>query len=741
MTATQELNAPERAQEGAPRKSHPPGRLRSLGVPVLLCAVVAACAQIPTLFNRSFYFTDDSAAQFLPMWYHLGQRLLDGQWPLLLDVDAWMGGNLAGEAMFGTWNPVNLACFALVVWVGDLAVAATLVKTIFLVILALGTYLLAREYGAHRGAAFVFAAALPLSGFVLYFQAATWAAGLVSFAWVPHVWWSVRKAALGRCPVLVPFAFGALCLTAGNPYGLMAICVIFTALLIELCVRRGPTWPGVRRLLLTGACVASVAPLVFLPVLGASEVSWRTSGVFNNGRFSPTLNDLLNVSMASHLPEIGAFGSAKLVVPAAYLAWFVLPLVPWLDWRVLGERWRYLVGLCTVGGVYLFLAIGPSNVWLWRWPLRLLTMLFLAAAVLWAVVLSTGLRTDRFRVRAAVSGGILLLGGYLSFSARPSLSAEHLICLAAMASLGVLALRLRGRRWFYGVLQFGTVLMLVLQMAWFPVNGNVSQYNFPTSTSAVRADFAARDGTVAQIADMSKVPPESIEDRSAWQHLLFGNMYPMAGVPSLVAYTGLGYQAMHETLCMDYNGSTCPAAYEALWRPTFPGGPPLADALGVRTVVVQRALIDQPEIPPGWTVGHTGELVTVLHRSAPDKRSAGRLSWTSDGVNVTSDQRSTPRVEEVTFDNQTPAEPAQFVFARLAWPGYSATVNGSAVPVDATPAGLVRVELPADTAAGQLRLVWTPTGYGIGLVCLGTGAGLALLLTAIYFVRTRRVRE
>ena len=118
--------------------------------PLGVALLVAAMALVPALRDPRFYLTDDSAAQFLPSWYHLGQLLRAGRFPLL-DPTLWAGGNIAAEALFGIWNPVLLAAMLLVSAVPNLVVASVLVKTAFLVILALGVYGLAREYDVPPG--------------------------------------------------------------------------------------------------------------------------------------------------------------------------------------------------------------------------------------------------------------------------------------------------------------------------------------------------------------------------------------------------------------------------------------------------------------------------------------------------------------------------------------------------------------------------------------------------------------
>ncbi|MCK2237528.1 MULTISPECIES: hypothetical protein [unclassified Crossiella] len=742
--------------------------LNRASVPVGLCVFVALLAQVPLLHNPTFYFTDDSAAQFLPMWHRLGEQLLAGNWPPLLDNDAWMGGNLAAEALFGVWNPVNLANYLLVAGLDDLALAATVVKTEFLMLLALGVYLLCREYGAARWASAALAVALPFGGFTLYFQASTWVAGLMAFAWVPYVWWSARRTARGQLYAVWPFVFGALCVTNGNPYGVLGVCAVLLGLLLEFWLRKDRR--AVYRVLLVGGCVAAVVPLVFLPLLGASTVGLRTGKeLFNLGQLVPAVTDLLNLSMPSHLPSIRTFNpnAFRMTVPATYFAWFVLPLLAWLDFGVLRRRWRELTAAFVVAGGYLLLSLGPSNLWMFRWPLRHVESLFLALAVLTAVLLSAGLRTDRLRLRILATGGILLLSGYLAFAAWPKISLRHLFSLAllgGLTALVVLAAR-RGGRWTgrlsAAVLCGGTAIVLLLQTTWQPYNADVAGYKFPRSTEALHEQFAKRyRGTTVQIADRG-LPGPNGENRD----LLFGNMYAAAGVPTLTAYTGMGFKPLHKALCLTFYGGTCRRAYPALFQPTE-SGRSLADLLRVETIVVQRSLFTTPEVKappipgakiepdplaglpepayppvvyPGWRVEESNDAVTVLRRVQPLEWSEGRLSQVGAGVRIEADKIAGQRTELVRFSRSGPLESkAELTFARLNWPGYSATVNDQPVAVRNGPAGTVVVELPAGVRSGELRLHWDPPGFKIGIGSALAGLLAALALCVVQFRSRRR---
>ncbi|MGW5646493.1 GtrA family protein [Saccharopolyspora sp. NPDC003752] len=685
-------------------------------------AAVAVLGQVPVLVNPSFYFWDDSAAQFLPMWHRLGERLLAGDWPLGLDVDSWMGGNLAAEALFGIWNPVHLLDFLLVVWIGDLAVGAAVVKTQFLVTLGVGTFLLCRGYGATRGIASVLAVALPVSGFVLYFQAATWAGGLMGFAWLPWAWWALRR----RRPAFGAWLLCYLCVSAGDPYGVLALGVIFAGLLAET----GRDRPRVRRLVLVGVAVAASLPLVFFPVLAASAVGWRSGHeLFNIGRLVPGIGDLLAASMPSFVPQILSFGTFRMSVPATYFAWFAVPLLAWLDWRSAGALWRRCRCAVVVAGCYFLLCLGPSNVWLFRWPLRHVAVLHLALAVLLAVALSRGLRTDHFKARLACSAGSVLLSGYLAFAAWPSLAPKHLVSLGVIFVL--LAVLVHRKQLVAAVLHLGTVCALALQMAWFPANRDVAVYNFPPSVAELRSRYAEfRGGTLVQIADRELIPPDDVASRSAWRHLLFGNMHAAAGAASLVSYTGIGYDALHRRLCLSYYGATCPQAYDRLWDG-------LADRLKATRVVVQRRLREVTEAPAGWRVARRNSDVVVLERESALPWPYGRLS-ASPGVEVLDDLQHGQRSETVRFGRT--GDRAELVFARLAWPGYRATVDGRRVPVGGTEAGLLVVHLPPGLPGGTLALSWSPPGFVLHLLLACAGALLAMVLTVVPLSARRQPR-
>jgi hypothetical protein len=681
----------------------------------ITAGLVAVLGQYPLLRDPWVLYSDDAATQVLPTWQHLGELVRGGQWPPLLDPGGWMGGNFAVESLFGVWNPINALLWVGVSFTPNMLVAGAAVRAVAYLAIALGVHGLCREYGAKPWAASAVAVAMPFCGALFTFDALKWPAALVAFTWIPHLWWVARRASRRRANVLWVFVLGALAVTAGNPYAMLGVVFVLVGVAVETALVRW--WRSAVRMLLVSAAVACVVPLAYLPLVLSGAVTWRTSELGNSGKLAPGIGDLLGASLPSYVPEISGVGDASVS-----FWWFALPLLPWFCWPVLRRRWREL-GACLVVGSLLLVAVGPSELWMFRWPLRVLHYSYLAAAVPLAVLLSSGLRRDHVRARAWGSAGLLALSFYLAWSVNPQLDPlkRHVVAVVVSGGLTALAVwahRRAGAERFAGVLQVGTVLAFGLQVFWFLGGHGASPEFFPASVTQARAQFEHRyEGRVLQIGDSSLEKPRP--GRPVWHDMLPGSLFPVAGVESLNSYTGMGFTPFAQQLCMNYSGATCPRAYRALWT-TPPGAKaPLADLLAVNTVVVQRKTLADPTVPPGWRTTERDARVVVLQRDNPAPRT-GRVSWSEPDIAADHDSAAS---ESVRFNGS-----GAVVFARLAWPGYSAQLNGAEIPVERGPAGLLRVNVPPDVESGQLRITWTPPGMQVGLACAAVGALGALVL-------------
>ncbi|SHE69006.1 glycosyltransferase family protein [Streptoalloteichus hindustanus] len=736
----------ERETEPAAEAAEPePGtavsRTRVAGrlfAPLAMLVLVAVGAAFPLIRYRIFYAIDDTAAVGIPVWRRMGQALTEGRVPFL-ELDMWRGGNLAAEAATGLWNPLADVLAVTTYQIDNMALAMTVVKVTFFLVLAGGVYLLSRSYGANPWLAAAVGAAMPFSGYNLFMDAEAWVNAVMVTAFLPWVLWSARRALAGGGSLLPVVVCGFLCAGTGNPYGLLGTAVAIFAALVE-------AWVSHRRnriggVVVAGGTIVLLSFVVYLPFLLTSKVGFRAEhGTHNNEFLSPTLSDLLGISTPSFEPYVNIWGTGYMTFPGVYLAWFVLPLVPWLRWRTLLERWRDLGGLLTFGAVFLLMVLGPEQLWMFRWPARLLPYLLIAVAALFAVLASRGLERTHVARRTGASVAIILLGAYLAWSDTPQFWGRHAVSAVVVVALVLLLVRLAdNHRAGFAVMMVGTLAVLNLQLFWTPTNRNVDAYQFPTSQQLVRDRFDQRyPGVTVQIADFGHVPLEDRHPGGAYRDMLFGSNYSAASVEALNAYSGVGFNAMDNTLCMIFQGSTCPEAWDALWKKPEGADRPLADLLRAQTVVVQNLLNDtrNAPAPQGWRRAEVTDRVTVWRRVAPLPWPDARLS-AATGVEVTADRMTDHVGEKVSFRRAGQGR-ASLTFARLAWPGYEVKVNGTPVEWRTGPAGLLTVDLPDNAKQGDVEISWSPPGFAAGLGVFGVGVLSALLLHFVPVLRRRR---
>jgi hypothetical protein len=708
--------------------------------PLLLAALVAVTAAIPLIANKWFYYWDDSAAAFAPGWSVIGEKLLAGTWPTLVP-EMWAGGNITAEALYGLYNPVLLASSMFIASVPNMAVGLTLVKFVFLAILAVGTYILAHQFGATRPMAFIAGYALPFAGYTLYFDASSWASGLFAFAWIPHVFWSVRGTAAGRVNPAIAVLFSALALTTGNPYGAVAVAVVYLSVGVEYLLTGRRT--HLVRIIIAGGASLLLSLVVYLPLAFTTGVSVRTqSGVSNNGMLAPGLGDVLDLSNPSRLPMIGSFGAEFMTVPVAYLAWFVVPLIPWIRWRTLRSSCTISSSLITFFGIYVVLLLGPSQLWLFRWPLRLLEYAQLPIVVAVAVALSAGIARDHLRVRSGATAVLLVAQFYSAWASVPEDIGYHAIAVAvavALASIAVVLWR-RSSVAMVGTLAVGVAAFLALQTtAWYPGNYNVTPWLFPRQASFVEDRMADRYvGTTFAIADPENIPLDA--PVSQWGDIIFGNQWQAAGVQAVNSYAGVSFADFVEPLCLNYYGGvTCPDALGRLQRDAPGTDVSWIDALRLETIVVQnsgpyggsRSLDALPR--SDWAVT-ADRAVTVGRRIGDLPWPDGRLSAVGEGLTVTADVTNSDTRETLQYTGSGTA-----TFALLAWPGWTATVDGRHVAVDMTDGGLLQVDLPG--GASEAVIEYAPPGQSIGLGSAAAGVLLALGQSLVVVLADRRRRS
>ena len=710
---------------------------------VVTAAAVGVGYLLILLRNRRFFLQDDSEIGAVPDWLYIGDLLHRGTLPILTP-DAWMAGNWTVEGQSGLWNPVQLAIYYVAPMVDRLDLLAAGVKGCFALVLALGLYRVALAYGARPSWAAVVGASMPFSGWVLYYDSATWVTSLFGLAWTTHAWASgVRYARRESGPVPV-FVFTYLALSVGYVHAAIGMGLVALCVLVGEGVR-SRSWVPAEKVAAVAIAAALCAAVTFLPEYLTSPVTWRVTGtaaVINDNMFTAPWSESLNAAIPTALPAIQGFsGSQVQRAPVSYIAWFILPVLAFVDWGRARRLARELTGLLTLLVVMLVVTAGPSHLGPVRWPARMLPLLAAAVLVLIGVLISRAASLSRWRDKAVIATILTVISVLRSASASPHGLGEFALWGLVVLVVSALVMAL-GRR-FGGAPACGAVLLSVLAVLWvqvgqFPSNLGVSQWHMPVSRSAAKAHFPHYQGVTLQLGQRAPVKTAA-GAQATWHSLVFGNYARTLGLNYVNLYTAVGQQMFGSLLCIRWDGGTCQNAMKYLFATEPTTGLTYADLMGLdRVVLIKDTFPHAPAhgAPGGWRFAGTGDpLAWILHRATPRPAQPGRVV-ASPGVTVTDAAPSTDTAESITVSSSSGGS---VVFSRLLWPGYTATLNGRGVPVDSIKGVFVTIRLPAGTHAARLTLSFRPPGTTLGLVLAAVGTALEIALTALDVISRRRL--
>ena len=688
---------------------------------------------------RGFTFWGDNAESFLPLWHMWGTAIREGR-PFLFDHTGWGGANVVGEAAYELFNPFTAINAVFISFFDNLGVAGLLVATEVMVILGWGIYGVARSYGARRIAAVIVGCVAPFAGFTLFYEAGNWLSGLMSITWTVHFWWASRSFARRRISPLWPFLFGSLAALLGSPYAMVGILVVLLAVGLELLIKR-----DLRRfggLVLIGLAVGTMLLLAFIALAYAMPLTARdpaTAFAANGNYLAPTLSDLTALSAPTYLPRISAWGKTADIVPSTYAAWFILPLLPWLRYGVLRE-WRRLFSLYAFGGVFLLLTLGPDKIWLFRWPIRFSEYFYAALFVVMAVLLSRGFDRRRTRLKIVLTLAVVTAGAYMSWASSPQIPWHFVIALAIVV---LLILMFAGyRRWeLRGVAviaMVGTLFFALVQAGLFGWSQQhvtaAADQPPPPLISTVKERSSMFQGRVLQVADLASL---SGTDAVARGDFVFGNVAAAAGIQSMNRYTGINFVAFANAMAFDYRGSVNKDVGITYFfhdmSEELPA--PIVDVLGVDTLVVAKDKFDFAQLAEydrGWHVVDDDEYRVVLVRDEP----VAHPVLHAIGDVAISDAKE--KGEDVVF-RANASEDAKVVLDRLAWPGYTATLDGKPLKVTQESFGLLTVVLPAGSE-GVVRVGYEVPGLRAGGIGAGIGVVLILGYHAVWLIGGRRQR-
>ncbi|MGY4102424.1 hypothetical protein ACW2Q0_23140 [Nocardia sp. R16R-3T] len=718
----------------APRDVYKWGIITALGVIAGYVAVLLA--------NVRHFYTDDTESQYAPLWVMLGRQLRDGRIPALVP-EHWMAGNYTIEEA-GLLNPPQLLIDLIAPSVDNIALYATVVKLIFAIILGLGVYRICVVYGAKPAWAAVAGVSIPFTGWLLFFDEASWFTAFSGTAWMVHAWASGVRYARGRSGPIPTFIYLYLAISVQYIFPAVEAGLMIGAVVIGELVYQKKWQPAVRLLTVAGfAALAGMA--TYLPSMLSAKVTWRGTSQINNDQFlTVPWSESLNASLPTAMPAFSSWWGYIQPLPVVYIAWFLIPALAFIDWRKARDGVRELVAPALFAIMALMWTAGPGTIGPLRWPARVLPMVALGLLVLVCVLLGRYATFADWRRRGIA--GALLIGLLLArtFSADPHRIGWHLVSAAAVAALGAAVVWLGRSRGT--AMACALAIVAVFPIAFLQVNmvqPTPMSWNLPEKRAEMKAAFPEFAGTTLQLADRGLIQPNERTLRGAYGSLVFGNYAKDLERTYVSGYTPNGHYWFGDMLCMRWDTSVCPDAYRRAFAAEPTTGRTIVDLMKVDRVVLQRALYpdarNQPA-PPGWKwvdyPGHERYISVLERESGLLSTQNGRVADTN-GVTATSVSESdmTSRVR-VNSENG-----GQIVFARLGWPGYRVTLNGKDIPIRVVAKLFVTVDIPAGTKNADLILSWRPPGWKIGGAAAVLGLAGVGVLQWLYLRGRRREDE
>jgi hypothetical protein len=700
-----------------------------------VAAILAAL--VPVIFNHRFYFYDDTQIGAYPIWHEIGEMLRSGQWPFF-SAEGWQAGNYAAEGQWGIFSPVTLGIGLASTFFSNALIFSTLVKVALLATASVGIYLVSRNLGARAPWAFVAAVASTLAGFTVYLDSPSWVTGLMVWAFLPFVWWSLRRMCYRKKSPLPVLISGYFLVTVGYVHGTVMMVLLFVAVIVELLVRRD--WKSLVRTVSTGILLGLVALAVYLPGVLTLSSTARTQVIANTNFLTVDLTGLAGSALPSNLPQVASWWWGPFApAPLTYVAWF-LPLFALVNFRLLR---RLTPGIASVP-VFLLLALmvtlAPSDLGPLRTPVRLMPYVCLAAIVLLCVALSLARVRKVSRARWLSTAGVFIGSVYLGWTGKPELwtvSARMVLIMSAGFTLTAVALRLirtksKADGALAAILVVTSLALAFPQHYYFP-NPPVQDFKLPADTSKYSTQLSGAKGQAVVVGTPSSL------DAAIWTESLVGNMWYLNPQSVHNLYSPIQNAAYSTDLCIGSRGETCKELSTKLFEIDPTSGKPLADLLRVDTVQIVRDAADTSgadlakAVPPsGWSVASRTANTVMWTRDVP-LGSVGAPVYASAGTEIEPVSNSNT---QVTFKvNEVPRSGGNVTLGRIAWPGYAA--DGATIG-DPLRGYLLTVHVGPDMAGKTVTVTFQPPGWNLEIASLAAALLLGAAWSLIHTFRGQR---
>lgn len=686
--------------------------------PAVLISTAVTAALYGVLFarNRRFFFIDDRVADTLPKLFDIGRALRAGEWPWLTTAAVNSGAH-AIEYQNGVFNPLMLGLSVPLSRTDDLAVGAFMLVLVHALLLAGASAWLGRVLGLGQAWSVAFAVSIGFQPYTVFWGAAAWLQAVASFAW--FVLAVAAALAFHQNPrhrygwTLLVAVYG--CFTSGWPLavpvlGLFVLTVLVLRTLARVDLRTTlwiAAWSG-------GGAVSSL--LALYPLTRAFEFADRTSSISNDSNFNVVpIDGLLQFANPAYYGFLNSFGGYGLQeIPHFYTAWFVLPVLVFWQAGRLAPRAALLLRIAASMLVFVGVgALGPERLGVFRYPTRFLQYWAFFLLVVTVVLVASG-RFSFTRRRLRWLLGALVLMALGALQADPTGTARVLLFAVGVAALSVL-LYAGGRTAAGGgtswlgrsggpVAAAGTAAVL-LALALLHPDGRGVDYRFPTDLSTLpvlsQDDYTLFYGTYVS---------DQIDDAQG-----FYEEYRPAGTGLMVGdrqingYSPIGHSAFRERFPMDDQGNFDHGDARFTARDPLTGLQFLELFRVDQIIALKGPWTDdlRRNLGEGWERQPRRRYTTVW-RHEPYAL-PGLVSYAAPGTTVSPGTspgcEATGALRECNRVRTPPDRRGRVVFARLWFPGYTATLDGEPLPVLRHAGMLVSVVVPPGSD-GELVLTY-----------------------------------
>ncbi|WP_210509008.1 hypothetical protein [Naasia sp. SYSU D00057] len=732
--AATEAEAPVAAEPALrrPRRAHRGGIALDLAI---LVAFAVAVVGLYVWRKGGFFLIDDAQNEFLPYLTEMGRQWLSGHVPVMTS-DTIFGGNYFIALERAVFSPQIVVFSIIAALVPNHLLVATAFAGASILLAAIGGWLIGRVLQLGRVYSLLLGGTVATVPVFLFMYTASWwngAAGSVALVFaIAALLRAIRVPSLGSSLLLGLATL--VVLVSGWPHALIGLLAVGACLLVATAVvpegwrnvLRDGAW---KRLLVSWLPVLvpmAVAAIVSVPVYAEfviqGKLLFRFNQISNEGAFCvPGLDQALAVMNPVASTYWNCWGGyTNWPFPIGFVSILAtLALVFHVPRR--GDR---IAGGLIASALVLFLLTQLPSVFLsTRYPFRFLPILGVVLAVLLFHLLRHGIRRVT-RTRVVVALLLTAAAAYVGVTHDVDPGWGDAVEAVVFVALTVAGIAVLLRRWerfrpaVFSLLALAGVVLVALQG-----QGLGTRYLYDDRPqSEVNLSAEQREQIDAGFVAVAQMPNDISSSAGSARSLLLGWR-------SFNGYDPVGQRAFMERF-----GNHAPQGFydaglvTALGEPAQVGADGVCDfeVYGVRSVIAQADL-DGEGISALERCGFTLES-TVGNSSfwvSSAKPVGATLSYADPGIEYADDVNADQRHEsaEITANSNG----GDVVFARLWWPGYTATLDGEPVPVTAYDGILAAVELPAG-ATGTLELSYTPTSWRWAIpvsvlgVLLGAGA-------------------